>query len=180
MGDSAQLNEEGATMLPVEKLSFNQYLRERLRYVQKAYKLTNTSMAEIAGFERSAWHRLLNGTSNIGLDLVDRFIAYFGYPPEFWFPPKDGLAPLEIKVPAPPECICEGHAPLTKQIVKKFGLLSAEQKGALLELMNLDSDQLPLLVQLFGLIAPLDQAHKKRLVNAVAAIVADKKRPVPP
>lgn len=169
---------KSATILPEKSLT--SYLRTRLQYVQKEHGLTHKQMATIAGYERTSWLRLINSDRDIGLDTLEKFILYFGYPTDFWLPPRNDLVPLEIKVPAPPECVCAGQAPATKQIVKKIGQLSAVEKYKLIELIGQDPEQLPLLVQLFSLIAPLGEFDKKRLVQAVATIVAEKKQPAPP
>lgn len=163
-----------------EKVSFNAYVRNQLRAIQEKNNLSNATMAKLIGCERSAWYRWINNTSDIGLDTLEKICSTFGYPPEFWLPPMNGITPREITAPVQPDCVCAGQAPLTKQIVQAIGRLSGVEKHQLLALVGNETQHLSLLVQLYNLIAPLEEDQRARLVSAIAAIVVKKKQPVPP
>ena len=153
-----------------------EYVRAQLLYVKEKYQLSMVELAGIMGYERAALHRLLKNRCP-SITALYQLSDHLGLPMSFWFPSQEGIVPLEIVVPPPPDCVCEGHAPLTKEIVQAIGRLPAVQKYQLLAMIEQNPTQLSLLVQLFGHIAPLGSGDRERLVLAVGTIAAAKKEP---
>lgn len=154
---------------PVET-DFLPMLRSRLQLVQRLWKVKSRHMAEIAGYERSTWHRVLNDNLvNMKVKTLVRLSRFFGLPISFWFSPELNedesfelpklLEQLESSKRRP--CACHDAAPFTQQIIKAAGTIGAIEKQAVLEAIS-DTDTIAAIAATQGLCPEARQA-----INAV-------------
>jgi transcriptional regulator with XRE-family HTH domain len=167
-----------------DRAVFN-YICERITELQKRHKLSVAKIAVIAGYERAALYRVLNGKAGVSYKALYRLSVHFGLSMDFWFPTHEGNK--EISLPELPQLATEakksqksipGMYPLTKKIIQELSRLTRLDKHQALVLLVRHSNVLNELLMVAEALSSVDRATKKRLVAAIMK-VAKEKKPIP-
>jgi plasmid maintenance system antidote protein VapI len=146
------------------------FIREQIGRVKEMYQLTNTELAEICGYERSAFHRMLISNSSISLKPLYRLSIHFGFSMDFWFPPREGNEVQPRPVPQAvtfQEKAIPTMLPITRKMIKAFNRVSVSDKRQLI-LLALRYPKLISVV--FKLAELLEKVELSRRTNIVAVI----------
>lgn len=162
--------DESNDILKHELLLAANYMHQKIVDLQTHYGVTNPKMAEIVGYERSAWHRLQKNKKFVRLESLIRLSVHFKIPMSFWFRSLDDVQPLMV-LPAP-HCVCKGEAQLTRQAVKQIAALSAIDKGRLCRFLDSYSN-LEMLVGLTELFSRCSHEKAEKIIEAVRTILAE-------
>jgi AraC-like DNA-binding protein len=147
--------------------------------VQENLGLTITELAQVAGYERSAFHRMLRGDSLCNTAALYRLSVHYNLPMDYWLPPRQGA-----EVYTPPKIIVrEGSIPtmlpLTRQMINKLNKLPKDAKRHILVLALQSPELVPDAIAVAKILAQLGVERKKQMMRAMAKIAKETCQPAP-
>lgn len=158
---------KGTSRTTGQEQQLNQHIAHKLRSLLKLYGITVTELARVAGYERAAIHRLLNGKHGCRLIALYRLSKHYHVPMSFFIPEEEEVTDTDSM----PYNILVDAAPMTRNAIKQINRLSAVDKKALIGLLQ--EPHLPLLLQVTHLLGKAESSKQERLLLAMEAILTD-------
>lgn len=154
------------------------YIRAQIMAVKERYNVTTTELAEISGYERSAFHRLMVSNASISTKSLYRLSNHFGLSMDFWFPPREGIVvePLPVPVIPPVQEAIPIMLPITRKMVKALNRVSMTEKRQLILLALKYPSLIAEAIKLAKLLDKVETSRRSSIISALQKIV---KSPAP-
>jgi hypothetical protein len=136
-------------------------------------------MAQVAGYDRASFHRMLRGDSICNIEALYRLSVHYNVPMDFWFPPRPGAKEHVLPKVIVREGAIPPMLPLTRKMIRVLGALPQASKKRLIVIALRYPELIPDLVTMAMAIAPAKPEKRKRLVSAVQTIAKETCQPAP-
>jgi hypothetical protein len=147
--------------------------------VQDHLALTITEMAQVAGYQRSSFHRMLRGDSICSTEALYRLSVHYNLPMDYWFPPRQGAEGYTLPKVIVREGAIPTMLPLTRQMINKLNKLPKDARRHVLVLALRSPEHIPDAIAVAKILAQMDAERKKRLIGAMAKIAQESCQPAP-
>ncbi len=151
----------------------------KILQLQETLALTITEMAQVSGYERSGFHRMLRGDSLCNTESLHRLSVHYNLSMDYWFPPRENVGIHTL----PKVVVREGTIPamplMTRQMINKLNKLPKDAKRHILVLALQSPELVPDAIVVAKILAQMDAERKKRLIGAMAKIAKETCQPAP-
>lgn len=151
----------------------------KILQLKETLNLTTVEMAQVAGYDRASFHRMLRGYSLCNTEALYRLSVHYNLSMDYWFPPRENVGTYTL----PKVVVREGTIPamplMTRQMISKLNKLPKDARRRVLVLALRSPELISDAIAVAKALAQATPEKKKRLVSAVLTLAIETQQPAP-
>lgn len=147
------------------------FIGQRLAALRAETGTSATRLAEIAGYERAAFHRMLRGDSVCNAEPLFRLSQHFSLPVGYFFPT---ITPADhIPVDMSQGNLLEQAAPMVRRMIRKLNALSAREKWMVMQVLG-EAESVRTLTEVCELLQSASVEKRSLIMTVLKQLLTEK------